>query len=111
LADRPTVQPWQERGHCAGAGPDLMFPEANDMAGVLAAKAVCEGCPVTASCLTYALDTPERFGVWGGLTEYARRKLRKARKAHQPAATGPPRRRDPTRPPPRRAPSRRPSAA
>lgn len=32
------------------------------------AKAVCRGCPVRWECLTYALETRQRHGVWGGLT-------------------------------------------
>lgn len=32
------------------------------------AKAVCRRCPVRWECLTYALETRQRHGVWGGLT-------------------------------------------
>lgn len=32
------------------------------------AKAVCQRCPVRWECLTYALETRQRHGVWGGLT-------------------------------------------
>ena len=39
---------------------------------VRAAKAVCNGCTVRAECLTYALTTRQRDGVWGGLTETER---------------------------------------
>ena len=34
---------------------------------------------VAALCLEYALDHDERFGIWGGLSEQERRKLRKVR--------------------------------
>jgi WhiB family redox-sensing transcriptional regulator len=32
------------------------------------AKQVCRRCPVRWECLTYALETRQRHGVWGGLT-------------------------------------------
>jgi hypothetical protein len=99
---------WQDRGRCVGGAVD-MFPGRDDIAGVRTAQAVCEGCVVRAQCLAFGMG--ERSGVWGGESENGRRKLRKARRLHRPAATRPPNRRDPTRPPPRRAPQRRPSAA
>lgn len=44
--------------------PDLFFAEAP--ADVEAAKALCAGCPMRASCLAGALDRREPWGVWGG---------------------------------------------
>lgn len=32
------------------------------------AKALCAVCPVQQECLDFALDTGQRFGIWGGLT-------------------------------------------
>lgn len=32
------------------------------------ARIVCGGCPVRDSCLLYALDTDEGWGIWGGYT-------------------------------------------
>jgi len=43
-----------------------------------AAKRVCDQCPVTAECLEFALATNQEAGVWGGLTEDERRRMRKA---------------------------------
>jgi hypothetical protein len=34
-------------------------------------------CPVRDECLIFALTNNERFGVWGGMTELARKALRK----------------------------------
>jgi WhiB family transcriptional regulator, redox-sensing transcriptional regulator len=31
------------------------------------AKQVCGRCPVIDRCLEYALETRQRFGIWGGL--------------------------------------------
>ena len=68
---------WQERANCLGVDPDLFFPERG--ASTREAKAVCGGCEVKADCLEYALDNGEKFGIWGGLSERERRRLRRQR--------------------------------
>lgn len=40
------------------------------------AKKVCAGCPVRAECLSFAMETGERDGIWGGLTPYERTALK-----------------------------------
>lgn len=66
---------WQERGLCAQTDPEAFFPEKGG--STRDAKKVCVGCPVRAECLEYALAHDERFGIWGGLSERERRKLKK----------------------------------
>jgi WhiB family redox-sensing transcriptional regulator len=41
------------------------------------AKKVCTTCDVRSECLEYALSNDERFGIWGGLSERERRRLKK----------------------------------
>ena len=41
------------------------------------AKRICGECPVRAECLEYALEEDERFGIWGGMSERERRKLKR----------------------------------
>ena len=41
------------------------------------AKRICAQCTVKSECLEYALKNDERFGIWGGLSERERRRLRK----------------------------------
>ena len=41
------------------------------------AKAVCRRCPVTQSCLDWALRAGQDSGVWGGLSEDERRALKR----------------------------------
>ena len=41
------------------------------------AKAVCATCPVTTPCLEAAVLRDERYGVWGGMSERERRRLKR----------------------------------
>ena len=68
---------WQNRANCLGVDPDLFFPERG--ASTREAKAVCRGCVVRGDCLEYALANGEKFGIWGGLSERERRRIRRAR--------------------------------
>lgn len=67
---------WQERALCAQTDPEAFFPEKGG--STREAKKVCVGCEVRAECLEYALENDERFGIWGGLSERERRRLKKA---------------------------------
>ncbi len=68
---------WQERANCLGVDPDLFFPERG--ASTREAKGVCRGCEVRIECLEYALAQGEKFGIWGGLSERERRRVRRQR--------------------------------
>jgi len=66
---------WQDRALCSQTDPEAFFPEKGCSGDE--AKQICRGCEVRSECLRYALDNNERFGVWGGLSEPQRRKLKK----------------------------------
>ena len=66
---------WQERALCAQTDPEAFFPEKGG--STREAKRICSGCEVRAECLEYALGQDERFGIWGGLSERERRKLKR----------------------------------
>ena len=66
---------WQERSLCAQTDPEAFFPEKGG--STREAKRVCQSCDVRSECLEYALRHDERFGIWGGLSERERRKLRR----------------------------------
>ena len=66
---------WQERALCAQTDPEAFFPEKGG--STREAKKVCTGCDVRMECLEYALEHDERFGIWGGLSERERRKLKR----------------------------------
>lgn len=68
---------WQAYANCLGVDPDLFFPERG--ASTREAKAVCRRCVVRTECLEYALNNAEKFGIWGGLSERERRRIRKLR--------------------------------
>lgn len=72
---------WRGEAGCAGMDQEIFFPDRGHGLGRIA-KAVCSTCPVREQCLAFALDTQQKFGVWGGKTEAERRKIiRLARKA------------------------------
>ncbi|GAB2885139.1 WhiB family transcriptional regulator [Myroides odoratimimus subsp. xuanwuensis] len=66
---------WQDRALCAQTDPEAFFPEKGG--STREAKKVCLTCEVRDDCLEYALMNDERFGIWGGLSERERRKLKK----------------------------------
>jgi WhiB family redox-sensing transcriptional regulator len=73
--DGDDEQEWQERALCAQTDPEAFFPEKGG--STREAKRICQGCEVRSECLEYALAHDERFGIWGGLSERERRKLKK----------------------------------
>ncbi|WP_281279803.1 WhiB family transcriptional regulator [Subtercola boreus] len=66
---------WQTDSLCAQTDPEAFFPEKGG--STRDAKRICQTCEVKSQCLEYALQNDERFGIWGGLSERERRKLRK----------------------------------
>ncbi|WP_081815123.1 WhiB family transcriptional regulator [Leifsonia aquatica] len=66
---------WQTDALCAQTDPEAFFPEKGG--STRDAKRICTSCEVRSQCLEYALANDERFGIWGGLSERERRKLRK----------------------------------
>lgn len=65
---------WQEQGACRGQHPNLFFGASTEIA-----RTICRTCPVQTDCLEYALRIPIRDGMWGGMDENERRKLRNRR--------------------------------
>jgi WhiB family redox-sensing transcriptional regulator len=65
---------WQLRALCKQSTADAFYPEKGG--SVREAKKICGRCDVRAQCLEFALVNNEQFGVWGGLTQRERRRLR-----------------------------------
>jgi WhiB family transcriptional regulator, redox-sensing transcriptional regulator len=68
---------WQDGANCKGANADLFFPERG--ASTRTAKSICRECQVRAECLEFAIVTGEKFGIWGGMSERERRRVRRDR--------------------------------
>lgn len=66
---------WHEQALCAETDPEAFFPEKGG--STRDAKRICQGCAVRLDCLDYALANDERFGIWGGLSERERRRLKR----------------------------------
>ena len=76
---------WMSGALCTQVDPEFWFPEKRESGRE--AKAVCARCEVRAECLSYALARVELLGVWGGTSEHARRRMRRAGRQGQAAGT------------------------
>jgi WhiB family redox-sensing transcriptional regulator len=76
--DAPVLEerPWAVYSACRDADPEVFF--ASTRADERDALAVCDACAVADQCLEFAIETRERFGVWGGTNERERRKMLRA---------------------------------
>ena len=75
---------WRDVAACLEEDPELFFPTGSTRPALLQieeAKAVCRRCKVAETCLTWAFESRQDTGVWGGLSEDERRglKIRDAR--------------------------------
>jgi WhiB family redox-sensing transcriptional regulator len=71
---------WRHAALCRDEDPELFFPIGT--AGpaetqVAEAKVVCRRCSVVEDCLSWALETGQDSGVWGGTSEDERRALKR----------------------------------
>jgi WhiB family transcriptional regulator, redox-sensing transcriptional regulator len=74
LFERPE---WMQRAACRGMPTSWWFPSRGGM--FIEAINVCRRCEVAAECAEYGMS--EHHGIFGGITERGRRKLRKERRA------------------------------
>jgi len=57
---------------------ELFFPDRGQ--SLAPAKAICATCPVRTSCGDEALVNGEKFGIFGGMSERERRRVRRQRR-------------------------------
>lgn len=69
-------EPWMEHATCGSSDPEAFFVEKGG--SPLPAKRVCRLCPVQEECLKYAMEHNENWGIWGGLTAFERRNIRRS---------------------------------
>lgn len=69
-----------QRPACAGVDPEIFFPGRGGNGGAgkhnERAKQICATCPLREDCLEWALRDQSLHGIWGGLTETERGRLR-----------------------------------
>jgi WhiB family redox-sensing transcriptional regulator len=71
---------WRHRALCRDEDPELFFPIGNTGPAIVQleqAKAVCRRCPVTDECLSWALESGQDAGIWGGMGEDERRAVKR----------------------------------
>ncbi|MFF7452150.1 MULTISPECIES: WhiB family transcriptional regulator [unclassified Streptomyces] len=69
---------WLARAACAGMDSRAFF--ANGMHAreqVNEARKVCASCPVRPDCANFAIETGERWGVWGAMSQQELRRKRR----------------------------------
>ena len=69
-----------DQAACRNENPDLWYPDLSQgrrtrRALEAQAKAICHRCPIEEACLKHAIDSDQRYGVWGGMTEDERTQL------------------------------------
>lgn len=70
-----TEESWRDDALCAQVGGDIFYVDKGE--STAPAKAVCAMCAVRLDCLDWAVRNDERWGVWGGLSERERRRLKR----------------------------------
>jgi hypothetical protein len=80
VPDTEPAADWRKSAACRKEDPDLFFPQGSTgmwLAVIEEAKAVCRRCPSISPCLQWALETGQEAGVWGGLSETERRRIKR----------------------------------
>lgn len=68
---------WRPYANCLGVDSNIFHPQRGETTE--AARGVCRGCVVRMPCLEYAITTRQKWGIWGGLSERERRRIRDQR--------------------------------
>ena len=82
---------WRESAACRQVDTELFFPIGKTglaLEEIQRAKAVCARCPARTACLTFALDSNQQYGIWGGYDEDERRSLRRGWRPSRTAGAG-----------------------
>lgn len=70
---------WRDKARCKGSDTSVFYPERGSNGTT--AKLVCFGCSVREQCAKFAINNSLRDGIFGGLTDKERCKVRNGRKA------------------------------
>ncbi|MGN5238360.1 WhiB family transcriptional regulator [Rhodococcus sp. SJ-3] len=79
-----TFLDWRVQARCTGFDIDTFFGPATESYGARTrrermARRICSRCSVLEHCRRFAVDTGQPHGIWGGLTESDRRRVRRHR--------------------------------
>ncbi|HEY9411075.1 MAG TPA: WhiB family transcriptional regulator [Jiangellaceae bacterium] len=82
---RSDEKDWRSFGACREYDADLWFPDSGIGRGgkgpaTVKAIAICYGCDVRRKCLNWAIETDQRFGIWGARTAEERRYIQSRRR-------------------------------
>lgn len=75
---------WQEQALCRKYENTIFFgddgeSELEKQTREAHAKSICKDCPVLDPCLEFALETNQKYGIWGGLNSKERASLKRRR--------------------------------
>ena len=76
---------WQEDAACREFDNVLFFgaedgeSELERQTREAHAKTICNSCPVKQPCLEFAMETNQKYGIWGGYTDKERGSLKRRR--------------------------------
>jgi len=76
---------WQEEAACRDHenviffGPEQGESELERQPREAHAKSICQRCPVAEPCLEFAMESNQKYGIWGGLNEKERASLKRRR--------------------------------
>ena len=76
--DDKSLWSWKVKAACKDLPKGMFFPESWE--SNRPAKEVCASCEVRHECLVFAIETNQRHGVWGGLSERERRGVKRLRR-------------------------------
>ena len=71
---------WRDRAICLGEDPELFFPVGSTLPALVQieeAKAICGRCEVVETCLNWAMESGQKAGVYGGLSDAERHALKR----------------------------------
>ena len=76
---RDPIGDWADSAACKGMETELWFPVRYEHGGESALK-VCATCPVKDECAEYAIPEAGLHGIWGGMNQKERERVRSRRR-------------------------------
>lgn len=58
---------WMSKALCIDMETDIFYNSDRDSNKVVKARETCMKCPVILQCRVHAVESGEKFGIWGGM--------------------------------------------